>query len=42
MLDDVTDDLARPGVRNWRRRTQYRELWWKTIEEAKAHFGLSC
>jgi hypothetical protein len=39
-LDNVTDDLARAGVRNWRRRTQERKLWQKTIQEAKAHLGL--
>jgi hypothetical protein len=26
--------VARAGVRNWSRRTQDRELWQKTIEEA--------
>jgi hypothetical protein len=37
-LDNVTD-----GMGNWGRRTQDRELWWKTIEEAKAHLWLlSC
>jgi hypothetical protein len=42
-LVDVSDDLARAVVRNWRRRTQERELWRKIIEEAKAHLGLlSC
>jgi hypothetical protein len=42
-LDIVTDDLARAGVRNWKRITQDRELWQKTIEEAKTHVGLlSC
>jgi hypothetical protein len=42
-LEDVTVDLARAGVGNWRRRTQDRELWQKTIEEAKAHIKLlSC
>jgi (p)ppGpp synthase/HD superfamily hydrolase len=42
-LDSVTDDLARAGVRNWRRRTQDRALWRKTIEEAKVYLGLlSC
>jgi hypothetical protein len=39
-LDNVTDDLARAGVRNLRRRTQDRELWRKTTEEAKTHLGL--
>jgi hypothetical protein len=40
-LDYVTD-LARFVVRNWRR-TQDRELWRKTNEEAKALLGLlSC
>jgi hypothetical protein len=42
-LDNVTDDLVRAGVRSWRRRTQDRELWQKTIEEAKAQLRLlSC
>jgi hypothetical protein len=42
-LDNLTDDLAKAGVRNWRRRIQDRELWRKTIEEAVAHLGLlSC
>jgi (p)ppGpp synthase/HD superfamily hydrolase len=42
-LDNVTDGLARAGVRNWRRRNQNRELWQKTAEEAIAHLGLlSC
>jgi hypothetical protein len=38
---DMTDTLARAGVRNWKR-TQDRELWWKITEEAKVHLGLLC
>jgi hypothetical protein len=42
-LGNMTDDLARAGVRNRRSRTQDRELWQKTIEEDKAHLWLlSC
>jgi hypothetical protein len=38
----VTDDLARAGVRNLRR-TLDKELWQKTIEEAKVYLRLlSC
>jgi len=39
-LDDVSMDLRKMGVNEWRDRTRNREAWRHIIEEAKAHPGL--
>jgi hypothetical protein len=38
--DQVTEDAARAGCRNWKRTVQNREDWRKLLMEAKAHPGL--
>jgi hypothetical protein len=39
-LDDVTRDLAVMGIKGWRERTQKKDVWRLTVEEAKAYPGL--
>jgi len=40
-LDDVSMDLRKMGVNEWRRdRARNREAWRHIVEEAKAHPGL--
>ena len=39
-IDNVTDDFARMGIRNWRRKTQKREIWRKIFENSEALLGL--
>ena len=39
-LDDVSMDLRKMGVNEWRDRARNREAWSHTVEEAKAHPGL--
>ena len=39
-LDDVSMDLRKMGVNEWRDRTRNREAWRHIVEEAKAHRGL--
>jgi hypothetical protein len=39
-LDDVSMDLRKMGVNEWRDRARNREAWRRIIEEAKAHPGL--
>jgi len=39
-LDDVSMDLGKMGVNEWRDRTRNREAWRHIVEEAKAHPGL--
>jgi hypothetical protein len=39
-LDDVSLDLRKMGVNEWRDRARNREAWRHIVEEAKAHPGL--
>jgi len=39
-LDDVSMDLRKMGVNEWRDRATNREAWRHIVEEAKAHPGL--
>jgi hypothetical protein len=38
--DQVAEDAARAGCRNWKRTAHNREDWRKLLKEAKAHSGL--
>ena len=35
--DDVTDDLRKMGVNNWKQKAQERKSWQGIIEQAKTH-----
>jgi len=39
-LDDVSMDLRKMGVNEWRNRARNRETWRHILAEAKAHSGL--
>jgi hypothetical protein len=39
-LDDVSMDLRKMGVNEWRDRARNQEVWRHIVEEAKAHPGL--
>jgi len=39
-LDDVSMDLRKMGVNEWRDRARNREAWRHILAEAKAHSGL--
>jgi hypothetical protein len=39
-LDSIEEDLRAMGVRNWRRKSQYRDQWKAIVKEANAHHGL--
>jgi hypothetical protein len=39
-LDDVSTDLIKMGVNEWRDRARNREAWRHIVEEIKAHPGL--
>ena len=36
-LDDMSMDLRKMGLNEWRDRARNREFWWHIVEEAKAH-----
>lgn len=39
-IEDVTTDLAKMEIREWRKRVREREEWRQIVEEAKAYPGL--
>jgi len=38
-LDDVSTDLRKMGINEWRDRARDREAWGRIVKEAKAHPG---
>jgi hypothetical protein len=38
-LDDVTTDLRKMGINEWRDRARDREAWGRIVKGAKAHPG---
>ena len=39
-LDDVSTDLRKMGINEWRDRARDQEAWRHIVKEAKAHLGL--
>jgi len=39
-VDDVSTDLRKMEINEWRDRARDREAWWRIVKEAKVHPGL--
>jgi hypothetical protein len=39
-LDDVSTDLRKMVIKEWRYRARDRETWWRIVKDFKVHPGL--